>query len=286
MKKILAISVLLACVACNTEGVKKDPSAKKPTTVKRHKGPKTAEELLEPYATIQAKKEFPNGIKIQWFERGKGDNLRDGEVYEINFKVKLVNGDVVDGNHLLKRDWLPFLVGFNMQGAGWDMALKELKSGDFVEVFLPAKLARGKRSVEGLIPPNSPNVLMVRVGKRIPPTRVIDGVKVWKLEERKDDTTPKVSEKSAVAINYFVGSQSNPYYDNSYQRNAPFSFHMDDFGLVPGFRKALINAKLYDKLWIVVPSDQAYGKKGFQDLVKPNESMFYDLFVVEVDGKK
>ena len=173
-----------------------------------------------------------------------------------------------------------------MQGQGWDMALKELKTGDFVEVFLPARLARGKRSVEGLIPPNSPNVLMIRVGKRVPPTRVIDGVKVWRLEERKDASIPVIKDKSAVAIHYFVGSQSNPFYDNSYQRNAPFAFHMDDHGLVPGFKKALINAKLYDKLWIVVPSDQAYGAKGFQDLVKPNESMFYDLFVSEVDGQK
>jgi FKBP-type peptidyl-prolyl cis-trans isomerase len=42
---------------------------------------------------------------------------------------------------------------------------------------------------------------------------------------------------------------------------------------------------LYDKLWIIVPADQAYGKKGYLDLVDPNESMFYDLFIAEVDGK-
>lgn len=285
MKKLITLIVVLSCVACSTEGVKKDKKADKSEVGNRPEGPKTAEELLEPYKTIQAKKEFPNGIKIQWFERGSGEMLKDGEVYEINYKVKLVNGDVVDGNHLLKRDWLPFLVGFGMQTSGWDLAMKELKTGDFVEIFVPANLARGDKGVKGLIPPNSPNILMLRVGKRIAPTRTIDGVKVWKLEERNDETTPVINDKSAVAIHYFVGSKSNPKYDNSYQRNAPFSFHMDDHGLVPGFKKALINAKLYDKLWILVPADQAYGKNGFQDLVKPNESMFYDLFISEVDGK-
>jgi FKBP-type peptidyl-prolyl cis-trans isomerase len=239
---------------------------------------------LEPYKTIQAKKEFPNGLRIQWFEKGTGEALKEGEVYEINYKVKLVNGEVIDGNHLLKRDWLPFLVGYGMQSKGWDLAMKELHEGDFTEVYLPANLARGKEKIDGLIPPNSPNIIFLRIGKRIKPTRVVDGTRVWCLEEKKDNDII-IKDVSSVGVHYFVGSQSNPRYDNSYQRNLPFRFHMDDFGLVPGFRKALINAKLYDKLWIIVPADQAYGKKGYLDLVDPNESMFYDLFIAEVDGK-
>lgn len=284
MKTILILALVIGCAACSTEGVKKDPKPKKKQDETAQNGPKTAEQLLEPYKTVQAKKEFPNGLKIQWFEKGTGEAVKDGEVYEINYKVKLANGEVIDGNHLLKRDWLPFLVGFNMQSKGWDMAMTEMHVGDFTEVYLPANLARGREKIDGLVPPNSPNIIFLRIGKRIEPTREIEGTRVWCLEEKKDNDVI-VKDVSSVGVHYFVGSKSNPRYDNSYQRNLPFRFHMDDFGLVPGFRKALINAKLHDKLWIIVPADQAYGKKGYLDLVDPNESMFYDLFITEVDGK-
>jgi FKBP-type peptidyl-prolyl cis-trans isomerase len=283
MKIITCAALAALLAACSTEGVKTDKKpvrSKKETTDNRL----TAEKLLEPKKTIVSKKEFPNGIRIQWFEQGNGATLEDGKVYEINYKVKLMNGEVIDGNHLLARDMLPFLVGYGMQGTGWDLAMKELHTGDFAEVYLPANLSRGKKGIDGVVPPNSPNIIFLRIGKEIKPTRTVDGTKVWLLEEQSDNTHV-IHKQSAVALHYFVGSKSNPRYDNSYQRNAPFRFHMDDHGLVPGLRKALLKAKLYDKLWIVVPADQAYGSKGYLDLVAPNESMFYDVFVNEVDGQ-
>lgn len=280
-KLLIAIGLLFA--ACSTEGVEQ-PAEKK----KMHAGPEllSSEKLIEPTKTIVDRKEFPNGIKIQWFEKKEGVQLEEGHVYEINYKVKLVNGDVVDGNHLLKHDMLPFLVGYGLQTSGWDIAMKELHQGDFVEIYLPANLARGERGIEGVIPPNSPNIIFMRVGKEIKPSRTVDGTKVWLLKEAPESDLPAVADQSQVALHFFVGSKSHPKYDNSYKRDAPFDFHMDDHGLVPGFRKALMKSKLHDKLWILVPPAEAYGAKGYLDLVKPNESVFYDIFVVEVDGKQ
>lgn len=286
MKQIILFAGLIVVIAaCSTQGVKDEKEPQETATKDKPAEPMTAEKLLEPKKTIVEKKEFPNGLRIQWFEHGDGEMIQDGEVYEINYKVKLVNGEVVDGNHLLKREMIPYLVGFGMQPKGWDMAMKEMRVGDFAEVYLPANLARGEKGVPGVIPPNAPNIIFIRIGKKIPPTRTVDGVRVWCLEEKKEDNELFITDKSSVALHYFVGSKSNPQYDNSYKRNAPFRFNMEDHGLIPGLKKALINAKLYDKLWIVVPAAQAYGTKGYQDLVKPNESMFYDVFVNEVDGK-
>ena len=55
-----------------------------------------------------------------------------------------------------------------------------------------------------------------------------------------------------------------------------------DNGIISGLKKALINAKRSDKMWVLVPSSEAYGSKGLLDLVKPNEKVFYDIFVMEV----
>lgn len=289
MKITFGIAVLmsgLVITSCSTETVSK-PKEKRTVVAKNKQsflGP--AEHLLEPKKQIVDKKSFPNGLRIQWFNKGTGELLNNGEVVELNYKVKLDNGDVVDGNHLLKREMIPYLVGYNLQTPGWDIAMRELRVGDFVEVVVPANLARGKKGIKGLIPPNAPNILFIRVGKKVEPTRNIDGVKVWCLQSSPDANIPKVTEKSAVGVHFFVGTASNPKYDNSYQRNAPFRFRMDDFGLVPGLKKALLGSALFDKLWVLVPAKEAYGSKGYLNLVKPNETIFYDLFVTELDGNK
>lgn len=283
MKIGMYLSLALLLCACDPSGVetKKDPETV-PTVSQQPESGLSAEQLLEPKKTIVDKKQFASGMKIQWFEKGTGEQLKEGEVYEINFKVRLDNGEVVDGNHLLKRDMIPFMVGYGMQTKGWDMAMTELRSGDFVEIYLPGNLARGKKGVPGLIPPNAPNIIFLRVGKKIAPTREVEGTKVWLLEERADNQDTLITDHSDVALHYFVGTKTNPKYDNSYQRNVPFVFNMKDHGLVPGFRKALVGAKLFDKLWILVPPSQAYGKAGLTTFVKPNESVFYDVIIMEV----
>jgi FKBP-type peptidyl-prolyl cis-trans isomerase len=60
---------------------------------------------------------------------------------------------------------------------------------------------------------------------------------------------------------------------------------MKDPSLIPGLRKAMLNTKMYDKLYILVPPKEAYGSKGYVDLVKPNEDLFYDVIIMDVDGK-
>ncbi len=281
--KYIAIGLLMA--SC-TNGVEK-ASDKNDVPSTRDAGSQLseAEKLIEAKKQVVDKKSFPNGIQIQWFEKTEGEPIQDGSVYEINFKTKLQNGEVVDGNYKLQRDMLPFLAGYGMQTPGFDLAMKELRVGDFVEIFIPGKLARGKKGIPGIIPPNAPNIVMLRIGKEIKPTKVVDGVKVWRLEENPEMTDAKVGESSNLAIHYFVGTKSNPRYDNSYQRDTPFAFGMKDNSLIPGLRKAMLNAKMYDKLYILVPAKEAYGSRGYVDLVKPNEDLFYDIIIMDVDGK-
>lgn len=283
MKLVKYLLIALPLSAC-TSGIEKAEEPAPAPSVKEA-GLSEAERLIEPQKNVLDKKSFPNGIRIQWFEKGNGAPVQDGMVYEINFKTKLENGEVVDGNYKLQRDMLPFLVGYGMQTPGFDLAIKELKVGDFAEIFIPGKLARGQKGIPGIIPPNAPNIIFLRVGKQIEPTKTIDGVKVWKLEENPDMKDAVVSENSNVAIHYFVGTKSNPRYDNSYQRNTPFAFGLKDASLIPGLRKAMLNTKMYDKLFILVPASQAYGSKGYVDLVKPNEDLFYDVIIMDVDGK-
>jgi FKBP-type peptidyl-prolyl cis-trans isomerase len=273
MKKVLFVCVGLYLAACSTSGVEKDKK-----TVQSNV--KTDRSLDKNHAVIETKP-MDNGMVIEWFEKGTGESIKPGDMVMIDYKVRLKDGDVVDGNHLLKKDKLPFLVGFQMQTKGWDIAMNELKVGDFARIKIPSHLARGEKGVNGLIPPNADNFLTIRIIEKAAPTRTVEGTKVWVLEENTNNKL-KFAEGMEISFHSMVSSPSNPLYANTFRTNQPFKFKLGDYGLVPGLKKALINAKTSDRLFIVVPASEAYADKGYLDFVKPNEDLFYNVLVMDV----
>ncbi len=272
MKKIAILILPFVLLACSTEAVKEKKAIKK-TQVSKN--------TLDQEHKIVDQKKLDNGISISWFKEGSGEQIKTGDLVMIDYKVKLKDGSVVDGNHLIKKPSFPFLVGFNMQTKGWDIAIQELKVGDFAEIIIPSPLARGEKGIEGLIPPNADNILIIRVLSKRSPDRVVEGTKVWILEENKKNKT-KFAENNSILFHAIASSPSKPMYVNTFRSNQPFSFKTGDYGLVPGLRKALINAKKSDRLYILVPSKEAYGADGYLDLVKPNEDVFYNILVMDV----
>lgn len=277
--KIVYFCMALSLVGCNVEGVKKEINEDK-NIVSDLKKTNSTNKTLVP-TKIKNELKLKDGLEIKWFKHGEGEKLKEEDVININYQVFLEDGTLVDGNELLNRASLPFLVGYGMQTKGWDLALLHLKVGDFVEIFLPAKLARGKYGVKGLIPPNANNIIRVKILSKIKPTRKIDGVKIWLLEENKDELTT-ATESNTIDFHYMVGTKSNPKYDLSYRRGVPFRMRFSDNGLVSGLKKGMLGVKRSDKVWVLVPPEEAYGNQGLLDLVKPNEKLFYDIFVVEI----
>lgn len=285
IKQIVTISSIAFLLACSPNGVKKNNLEQQENEiVNRISKKEQLKELqklsLKPIKPI-ANKKLANNIKLTYFIHGDGEKFKQGEVAVINYEVLLKNGTLVDGNKLLNRESLPFLVGYGMQTPGWDIAFNELRVGDFVEIYLPGNMARGKHGIKGLIPPNAENIIHIKIVDKLKPTREIDGTKVWLLEQNPNNKD-LITENNEVEFHYMVGTASNPRYDISYRRNQPYVLKFSDYGIVKGLKKALINAKKSDKLWILIPPKEAYGSKGLQDLVKPNEPIFYDIFIQNV----
>jgi FKBP-type peptidyl-prolyl cis-trans isomerase len=266
----------LAFVGCNTEGVKNKGNDNMPK-------PGKVNILDQDHKVIDTKK-LGNGLRIDWFVKGKGPKVNKSDLVLIDYKVKLKDGKEVDGNHLLGTRALPFVVGFNMQTKGWDLAFNHLNEGDFVRILIPSPLARGVDGIKGLIPPNADNWLILRVLKIAKPDRVVDGTKVWVLQRNKkfkDSFGPG----KLIAFHAMASSESSPLYMNTFRQDKPYIHDFDDKNIVPGLRKALINAKSGDRIFMVAPPSQAYGNKGYMDFVKPNESVFYNLFILDVKNK-
>lgn len=227
------------------------------------------------------KKEFDNGIKIEWITHGEGEQISKNDLVAIDYRLALEDGTIYDGNHLVRRPSVPFLVGWGLQTDGWDFGLLQLNEGDEVELFIPSELARGEKGIPGVVPPNSNNIMYLHVKRIMKPDHNVDGIRIWTVEKgKKRNDTIKIGDK--VVINYWASSESNPRYDNSYKRGEPFELVMGDGNIVPGLYKALHFAKKGDKVMIHIPAKEGYGSKGLKDMVLPNEDLFYDIIVMDV----
>ncbi len=52
--------------------------------------------------------------------------------------------------------------------------------------------------------------------------------------------------------------------------------------LIPGFREAVLNMKVGDKVRVFIPSFLAYGERGAGGLIKPNSNLVFDLEMVGI----
>lgn len=291
MKRIVFISfITLSIISCEVEGVKNENKAKSglnDTIVNNE-----TNELSSTDSIYKRSKEvieedtldvltLDNGLRITWYKKGEGKLLQKGDVVNIDYRNKLEDGTVYDGNHLIKKKYIPFLVGWHQQTPGWDIAMRKLRVGDDVDIFIPSELARGEKGIEGLVPPNANNILSLRILSKPKPTKEVDGIKIWLVDEL-ESPGDSVDFKDKVLIDYWASSESTPRYDNSYQRREPFELIMGDGNIVPGLYKALHFAREGDKLMILIPSREAYGKDGLTQIIKPNEDIFYDIIVRDV----
>ncbi len=274
MKNLILTSLLsLALFSCNNDKVKKN-STKELISTEKNKAPSKEKVGLDSLV-------MENGIKIHWIKKGTGDLIQTGDCIDIDYKVFLEDGKLIEGNHKLNLPSFPFVVGFGMQTKGWDLAMKKMRVGDEVEVFLPSKMARGEEGIEGIIPPNSNNILYINALKKRTPNRIVDGNKVYIFEENKKNKK-KFNRENTIAFYTMTSSESSPRYFNSFRENQPFTMKMKDAGTVPGLKKALNNARKADRMYIVVPPDEAYGAAGYMEFVKPNEHLLFNIFVSDV----
>lgn len=222
-----------------------------------------------------------NGLKMHWINKGEGEGVKTGDCINIEYKVFLEDGKLIEGNYKLKKAVFPYVVGFGMQTKGWELALAQMKIGDEVEVFIPSELARGKKGVPGIIPPDANNILYLKILDKRKPTREIDGSKVYVFEENAKNEL-KFNKENTIEFYTVTSSESKPRYFDSKRQGKPFVMKMKDAGTVPGLKKSLNNAKRADRMYVVVPPSEAYGSKGLQGFVESNEHLLFDIFVSDV----
>jgi FKBP-type peptidyl-prolyl cis-trans isomerase len=221
---------------------------------------------------------FDNGITIKYKVHGNGKSIKENDVVLIDYACALPNGKVFDTNEKMGKP-IPFMVGWSMQTPGWDSVFVKLKVGDEVQIFLPAEMARGKKGIPNLIPPNSPNILSLKIIEILSPDYTDKGVNTWVINRNKDEHP--LQKNDVIQMDYFASSKSYPRYDNSYKHGQTYQMTVGAINNMKGLNTAMSHAQVGDQLWILIPPEMAFGNKGLVNFVQPNESVFFTVRILK-----
>ena len=112
-----------------------------------------------------------------------------------------------------------------------------------------------------------------------------DGVKVtdsglqYEVFEAGKGKSPKASD--TVKVHYSGELIDGTQFDSSYARNEPVSFPLD--GVIPGWTEGLQLMKEGGKSRLVIPADLAYGPGGMGNAIGPNETLVFEVELLEVN---
>ncbi len=112
-----------------------------------------------------------------------------------------------------------------------------------------------------------------------------DGVKVtdsglqFEVLEAGEGASPKATD--TVKVHYRGELIDGTQFDSSYARNEPVSFPLD--GVIPGWTEGLQLMKEGGKSRLVIPADLAYGPGGMGNAIGPNETLVFEVELLEVN---
>jgi FKBP-type peptidyl-prolyl cis-trans isomerase FklB len=90
--------------------------------------------------------------------------------------------------------------------------------------------------------------------------------------------SPKDADK--VKVHYRGTLINGKQFDSSYDRGKPATFGVK--GVIPGFSEALMLMKPGSKWRVFIPSELGYGARGAGGNIGPNETLIFDLELLEI----
>ena len=99
----------------------------------------------------------------------------------------------------------------------------------------------------------------------------------------KKGSGPRPTASDTVVVNYRGRLVDGQEFDSSYKRGEPATFPVN--GVIKGWQEILPLMPAGSKWEVVVPSDLAYGAAGAGGHIGPNETLVFDIDLLEVKGK-
>lgn len=104
---------------------------------------------------------------------------------------------------------------------------------------------------------------------------------------RKGENVPGLKEGMQVTLHYTGSFRSNgEKFDSSLDRNEPFSFRYKVQKMIPGFEEGIALIGKGEKIKVIIPYYQAYGKAGKKGAIPPYSDLIFDIQLLDFSETK
>ena len=100
----------------------------------------------------------------------------------------------------------------------------------------------------------------------------------YKVEKQGDGATP--SPQSTVVVHYRGTLLDGTEFDSSYARDQPATLPLN--GVIKGWQEGLQLMPTGSKYRFFIPSELAYGERGAGSKIGPNETLIFDVELLEI----
>ena len=93
---------------------------------------------------------------------------------------------------------------------------------------------------------------------------------------------PSPTATDQVVLHYRGTLTDGSQFDSSYDRGEPATFPVN--GVISGFGEALQLMSVGGHIRVTIPSELAYGEAGAGDVIGPNETLVFEIELLEIVG--
>lgn len=176
-----------------------------------------------------------------------------------------------------------FAQGMQAGFKGSKPALEEKEIMAVMQAFQTRKMEEMRGQAEKMAKENKEkgDKFLAENGKRKGVTTLPNGLQYEVLASGKG-ATPTANDK--VKVHYHGTLIDGTVFDSSVQRGEPASFPVN--GVIKGWTEILQKMKVGDKWKVAIPSDLAYGERAVGNAIGPNETLVFEIELLEVEPVK
>ena len=90
---------------------------------------------------------------------------------------------------------------------------------------------------------------------------------------------PTLNTKDQIFAHYRGKTIAGDEFDSSYKRGKPIDFKIGE--MIAGWNEAMTYMRKGDKATLLIPSHQGYGLQGLPGLIGPNETLVFEMEIVD-----
>ena len=94
----------------------------------------------------------------------------------------------------------------------------------------------------------------------------------------------RAREGSIVVVHYTGSLLDGTKFDSSVDRGIPFEFTLGQKSVIKGWDEGVASMRIGGKRQLVIPSDLAYGDRGVGPIIKPGDTLVFEIELLDVKG--